>query len=141
MTCALRRGTADLDVKCDLSTRMNVLLRTSRCLYRNDTTFLRRSLLHAARKPLSARRSCRAVYSTHEAPTPDVTRTASAKFGRVPRVKAFGFAELGIVPSLVKTIKTVFPHIDKPTLSQAEFIPAILNNKDVLLQDETGTGK
>jgi superfamily II DNA/RNA helicase len=42
---------------------------------------------------------------------------------------------------VVATLRSVFPHIVKPTKTQARLIPAILSGKDVLLKDHTGTGK
>ena len=42
---------------------------------------------------------------------------------------------------MAATIRSVFPHIAKPTKTQARLIPAILSGKDVLLKDHTGTGK
>ena len=59
----------------------------------------------------------------------------------IPRVRAFGFRELGVRETLVGAVHSAFPDVGHPTLSQAEFIPAILDGKDILLQDETGTGK
>lgn len=60
---------------------------------------------------------------------------------RVPTVKAFGFRELGIHDVVSSSLETAYPDVKRPTLSQADFIPAILQGKDVLLHDATGTGK
>lgn len=60
---------------------------------------------------------------------------------RIPTVKAFGFRELGIHDVVSRSLEKAYPNIRRPTLAQAEFIPAILGGKDVLLQDATGTGK
>ncbi|KLO09330.1 P-loop containing nucleoside triphosphate hydrolase protein [Schizopora paradoxa] len=60
---------------------------------------------------------------------------------RIPTVKAFGFRELGIHDVVSRSLEKAYPNIRRPTLAQAEFIPAILDGKDVLLQDATGTGK
>lgn len=51
------------------------------------------------------------------------------------------FENTGLRPQLVKAIRAAFPNIKEPTESQARFIPAILEDKDVLLKDETGSGK
>ena len=48
---------------------------------------------------------------------------------------------LGVPASVSATLRSVFPHIAKPTKTQARLIPAILSGKDVLLKDYTGTGK
>ncbi|KAL5535599.1 hypothetical protein ACEPAF_3693 [Sanghuangporus sanghuang] len=62
------------------------------------------------------------------------------KAGRVPQVP-YGFRELGIRDAIAKAISDAFPDVQRPTIAQADFIPAILSGKDVLLHDDTGTGK
>ncbi|KAF8598871.1 P-loop containing nucleoside triphosphate hydrolase protein [Ceratobasidium sp. AG-I] len=42
---------------------------------------------------------------------------------------------------LIQAIRTIFPHVKNPTPIQAELIPAIHQGSDVLLMDETGSGK
>ncbi|KIJ40177.1 hypothetical protein M422DRAFT_257010 [Sphaerobolus stellatus SS14] len=51
------------------------------------------------------------------------------------------FAALGIRKSLRVALHEAFPSIQTPTACQKEYIPAILNGKDVILKDRTGTGK
>ncbi|KAI0080287.1 P-loop containing nucleoside triphosphate hydrolase protein [Panus rudis PR-1116 ss-1] len=51
------------------------------------------------------------------------------------------FDQLGLNKALVGALKTAFPHIKKPTWSQAQFIPAVLKGTDVFLKNDTGTGK
>ncbi|RDB28623.1 putative ATP-dependent RNA helicase DDX28 [Hypsizygus marmoreus] len=51
------------------------------------------------------------------------------------------FEDLGLHPPIVAALRTAFPNIIHPTETQARFIPAILTGKDVLLKDETGSGK
>ncbi|PFH54772.1 hypothetical protein AMATHDRAFT_306 [Amanita thiersii Skay4041] len=51
------------------------------------------------------------------------------------------FESLGVHSPIVDALRKAFPNIRYPTEVQASFIPAILNNKDVLLRDFTGTGK
>jgi superfamily II DNA/RNA helicase len=48
---------------------------------------------------------------------------------------------LGIRPAIVAAIEVAFPNIQFPTESQKKFIPAIMEGYDVLLKDDTGTGK
>jgi superfamily II DNA/RNA helicase len=48
---------------------------------------------------------------------------------------------LGIKPAVAAAIQTAFPNIRFPTESQIKFIPAIIAGYDVLLKDDTGTGK
>jgi superfamily II DNA/RNA helicase len=47
---------------------------------------------------------------------------------------------LGLRPPLCQRLQDKF-NITKPTLAQSRFIPALLEGKDVLLRDRTGTGK
>lgn len=60
---------------------------------------------------------------------------------RIPQVRAFGFRELGIDEDVAKLLDRAFPDVQRPTLTQTEYIPAILEGKDVVVHDETGTGK
>lgn len=60
---------------------------------------------------------------------------------RIPQVRAFGFRELGIDENIAERLEKVFPDVQRPTLAQTEYIPAILEGKDVVVHDETGTGK
>ncbi|KAG6880472.1 hypothetical protein C0992_004049, partial [Termitomyces sp. T32_za158] len=54
--------------------------------------------------------------------------------------KATTFEQLGLHPPIVASLKAAFSNVKNPTETQAEFIPAILSGKDVLLKDETGSG-
>ena len=58
-----------------------------------------------------------------------------------PELVDISWKRLGVPASVAATIRSVFPHIVKPTKTQAQLIPAILSGKDVLLKDHTGTGK
>ena len=60
---------------------------------------------------------------------------------RIPLVRAFGFRELGIDDDLVLRLEKAYPDVRRPTLTQTEYIPAILEGKDVVVHDETGSGK
>lgn len=51
------------------------------------------------------------------------------------------FADLGLHPPIIAALKSAFPNVQYPTEAQAKYIPAILSGKDVLLKDETGSGK
>ncbi|KAH7338214.1 P-loop containing nucleoside triphosphate hydrolase protein [Rhizoctonia solani] len=42
---------------------------------------------------------------------------------------------------ILQAIQTAFPHVEKPTSIQARLIPAIIQGSDVILMDETGSGK
>ncbi|CAE6452853.1 unnamed protein product [Rhizoctonia solani] len=42
---------------------------------------------------------------------------------------------------ILKAIRAVFPYVEKPTSIQARLIPAIMKGEDVILMDETGSGK
>ncbi|KAF9787222.1 P-loop containing nucleoside triphosphate hydrolase protein [Thelephora terrestris] len=58
-----------------------------------------------------------------------------------PELADLSWKRLGVPASVAATVRSVFPHIEKPTKTQARLIPAILSGKDVLLKDQTGTGK
>ena len=58
-----------------------------------------------------------------------------------PELVDIYWKRLGVPASVSAALRTVFPHIAKPTKTQAQLIPAILPGKDVLLKDHTGTGK
>lgn len=51
------------------------------------------------------------------------------------------FETIGLRPAIVSALLKAFPNVQRPTNAQAEFIPAIMSGSDVLLKDETGTGK
>ena len=51
------------------------------------------------------------------------------------------FEELGVDQHVLKGVRTAFPHVETPTPLQSNFIPAILEGRDVLIKDNTGTGK
>lgn len=67
--------------------------------------------------------------------------SSSLRGTRIPQVRAFGFRELGIDEKIAERLEKVFPDVQRPTLTQTEYIPAILDGKDVVVHDETGTGK
>lgn len=51
------------------------------------------------------------------------------------------FEGLGLHPPIVASLRAAFPNVVRPTEAQSKFIPAVLADKDVLLRDETGSGK
>lgn len=51
------------------------------------------------------------------------------------------FEELGIDHYVLKGVQRAFPHVETPTPLQSNFIPAVLEGRDVLIKDNTGTGK
>lgn len=59
----------------------------------------------------------------------------------MPGLSDISWKRLGVPAPVAATLRSAFPHIAKPTKTQARLIPAILAGKDVLLKDRTGTGK
>ncbi|KAF8140356.1 P-loop containing nucleoside triphosphate hydrolase protein [Boletus edulis] len=51
------------------------------------------------------------------------------------------FEAAGIQPPVVASLRAAFPNVRKPTAMQRKLIHAMTKNRDVLLQDDTGTGK
>jgi len=68
-------------------------------------------------------------------------RNNSTLLNSGPELVDVPWKRLGVPASVAATLRSVFPHIVKPTKTQARLIPAILSGKDVLLKDHTGTGK
>ncbi|KAJ7092613.1 P-loop containing nucleoside triphosphate hydrolase protein [Mycena epipterygia] len=64
------------------------------------------------------------------------------RIGTGPRVKSkSSFGALGLHPPIVSALRTAFPNIKHPTKIQAVLIPAVLDGRDIFLQDQTGSGK
>lgn len=51
------------------------------------------------------------------------------------------FEELGVDDYVLRGVRRAFPHVETPTPLQSNFIPAVLEGRDVLIKDNTGTGK
>jgi len=51
------------------------------------------------------------------------------------------FEATGIRAPIATALRMAFPNVKHPTNAQKDFIPAILSRSDVLLKDDTGTGK
>ncbi|CDO73508.1 hypothetical protein BN946_scf185013.g143 [Trametes cinnabarina] len=58
-----------------------------------------------------------------------------------PHPDEFSFQRLGLRPSVLTALRLAFPSVKHPTPIQHRFIDAVLDGKDVLLKDKTGTGK
>jgi hypothetical protein len=58
-----------------------------------------------------------------------------------PSLSAVSFRSVGIEPSLLKALRKAFPHVQRPTTVQARLITEILGGRDILLKDDTGSGK
>ncbi|KAK0198227.1 P-loop containing nucleoside triphosphate hydrolase protein [Armillaria mellea] len=54
---------------------------------------------------------------------------------------AITFETLGLRPSVVNAMHAAFPNIRDPTDAQTRLIPAVLSGMDVLVTDDTGSGK
>ncbi|KAG5653591.1 hypothetical protein H0H81_012098 [Sphagnurus paluster] len=75
-----------------------------------------------------------------EALTDALAQVEQPKYSATTTRKA-RFEDLGLHPPIIASLYTAFPNVKVPTETQAKFIPAVLSGKDVLLKDETGTGK
>jgi len=51
------------------------------------------------------------------------------------------FEAAGIQATVAASLRDAFPNVRKPTAMQRKLIRAITKSQDVLLQDDTGTGK
>ncbi|KIY70987.1 P-loop containing nucleoside triphosphate hydrolase protein [Cylindrobasidium torrendii FP15055 ss-10] len=51
------------------------------------------------------------------------------------------FEDIGLRSSVVKAARSAFPSLELPTETQCRLIPAINEGKDVILADDTGSGK
>lgn len=51
------------------------------------------------------------------------------------------FESLGLGVPFLQALQKAFPKVEIPTNIQAQLIPAILGTQDILLKDETGSGK
>lgn len=51
------------------------------------------------------------------------------------------FESLGVRPSVVQALHNAFPNVLVPTETQSRLIPAILDENDVFIIDNTGSGK
>jgi superfamily II DNA/RNA helicase len=71
----------------------------------------------------------------------EVHASAVAKQSLTQPSKRIAFDDLGLHPPILAALRAAFPNVHYPTDAQAKFIPAILNGKDVLLKDATGSGK
>jgi superfamily II DNA/RNA helicase len=64
-----------------------------------------------------------------------------ALHGRQKDKPTLSFEELGVDHYVLKGVQRAFPHVETPTPLQSNFIPAVLEGRDVLIKDNTGTGK
>jgi len=73
--------------------------------------------------------------------SPGISQTSSPLDAHSARHDRLTFEDLGLHPPIIASLQAAFPHVRYPTDVQARFIPAILEGKDVLLKDVTGSGK
>lgn len=59
----------------------------------------------------------------------------------VPIEEPPSFESLGLGVPFMQAVRRAYPKVKNPTDIQARFIPAILGTQDILLMDETGSGK
>ncbi|KAJ3918314.1 P-loop containing nucleoside triphosphate hydrolase protein [Lentinula edodes] len=58
-----------------------------------------------------------------------------------PSKPVFSFEDAGLRPPLAQAVYTAFPNVKSPTEIQSTLISSVLEGKDIILQDETGSGK
>ncbi|KZT30608.1 P-loop containing nucleoside triphosphate hydrolase protein [Neolentinus lepideus HHB14362 ss-1] len=91
---------------------------------------------------LSARRSLQAHSSQYcaESRIRNITARPYSINGTSGK-EVLTFEDIGIHPIVVESLRRAFPNVQNPTDTQCDFIPQVLSGKDVLLKDDTGTGK
>lgn len=58
-----------------------------------------------------------------------------------PSKPVFSFEDAGLRPPLAQAVYAAFPNVKSPTEIQSTLISSVLEGKDIILQDETGSGK
>ncbi|KAJ3816052.1 P-loop containing nucleoside triphosphate hydrolase protein [Lentinula aff. lateritia] len=58
-----------------------------------------------------------------------------------PSKPVLSFEDAGLRPPLAQAVYTAFPNVKSPTEIQSTLISSVLEGKDIILQDETGSGK
>ncbi|CAA7259950.1 unnamed protein product [Cyclocybe aegerita] len=67
--------------------------------------------------------------------------TRPAEHRRPTRQPNASFRTLGFDPQFMKALQTAFPNVKRPTAVQEKLILEILGGRDILLKDDTGSGK
>ncbi|KAJ3515283.1 hypothetical protein NLJ89_g1871 [Agrocybe chaxingu] len=67
--------------------------------------------------------------------------TGLAEYRRPTRQPSASFRTLGFDPQFMKALQTAFPNVKRATAVQEKLIPEILGGRDILLKDDTGSGK
>ncbi|KAF8078735.1 P-loop containing nucleoside triphosphate hydrolase protein [Lyophyllum atratum] len=100
------------------------------------TSFCRQ---RACRTQLFSFRHVRSMGRSAEAQAEAEQKTAQPNIAHIPAAPTF--EDLGLHLPIITSLRAAFPNVKHPTETQARFIPAILSGKDVVLKDETGSGK
>ncbi|KAJ3935450.1 MAG: P-loop containing nucleoside triphosphate hydrolase protein [Lentinula lateritia] len=66
---------------------------------------------------------------------------AAENYQHSPLKPVLSFEDAGLRPSLAQAVYTAFPNVKSPTEIQSTLISSVLEGKDIILQDETGSGK
>jgi len=61
--------------------------------------------------------------------------------GCVPAFSDLSFRSIGLEHNLVNALQKAFPDVKRPTVVQEKLIQEILGGRDILLKDDTGSGK
>ncbi|EFI28664.1 hypothetical protein CC1G_13690 [Coprinopsis cinerea okayama7 len=73
--------------------------------------------------------------------TAHTTEVAAGSGQPIPSQPKTTFEDLGLHPPIVSSLRAAFQNVEYPTDVQSQFIPAVLDGKNVFLRDSTGSGK
>lgn len=95
----------------------------------------------AAKNNLQASRVTPAIAPSDTSNTTLTPNRENDETGCVPAFSDLSFRSIGLEPKLVNALQKAFPDVKRPTVVQEKLIKEILGGRDILLKDDTGSGK